>query len=188
MGTVQRFAAALAIGTLFATSAQAELILDTSFSKNFPFGPFRPSEKIEILISFTNTSLNQTATICEGPCIGDAFTYSLGGLASIPAGYSFYFGDRKTEAVFDGQIAGVLLPGEEKDFVFGFYDPIGTVDLGFYSFRTQLQIFDATADRLMLASPTLSGNWEVRAVPEPAALSLVGSALVGLILTRRRKP
>ena len=187
MGALPIVAAVLAVAALSATSAQAELILDTSFSKNFPFGPFRPSEKIEILVSLTNTSLNQTATICEGPCIGDSFTYSLGGLAGVPAGYSFYFGDKKTEAVFDGQIAGVLSPGEEKDFVFGFYDPVGTVAPGVYNFSTQLQIFDATPNRLMLAAPTFSGQWEVRAMPEPASVALVAPALLGICLSRRQK-
>ena len=136
---VNRFAV-LAVGALLATGAQAELLLSTSFSDNFPFGPFRPNEKIEILISLTNISPDKTISICEGPCIGDSLTYSLGGAASIPNGYTFFFGDKKSEDVFDGQIEGELLPGQEKDFIFGVYDPLGKVDPGFYSFGTHLLI------------------------------------------------
>ncbi len=197
----------MAAGAFFATSAQAALLLSTSFSDNFPFGPFRPNENIEIVISVTNTSTTQTVTICEGPCIGNEFTYSFGGQASIPDGYSFYFGNDPFEAVFDGQIAGVLLPGQEKDFIFGTYTPIDDAAEGFYSFGTQLQIFDATADRLMLATPTFSGNWEVKCsefpgggstggcfpgpgpfpVPEPTSLAVLSIGLASLAAIRRRK-
>lgn len=179
--------AALAVGAFVATGAQAELLLNTSFSDNFPFGPFRPNEKVEIVVSLTNISSDKTITICEGPCIGDSFTYSLGGQASIPSGYSFYFGDKKNEDVFDGQIEGKLLPGQEKTFTFGVYDPEGKVDPGWYSFRTQLQIFDATADRLMLASPTFSGQWEVKSVAEPGTIAVLSLGLAGLAFTRRRR-
>ena len=117
--------AVLISGVLLASAAQAAILLSTSFSDNFPFGPFRPRERIEIVISLTNTSTDQTITICEGPCIGDAFTYSLGGQASIPNGYSFFFGDRRIEDVFDGQIEGTLNPGATEDFIFGVYNPIG---------------------------------------------------------------
>src|SRR5688572_25301300 len=107
-------------GTFVTASAQAAILLSASFSDNFPFGPFRPRESIEILISLTNTSTDQTITICEGVCIGDAFTYSLGALASIPNGYSFSFGDRRFDnrLPFDGQIEGTLNPGATEDFVF----------------------------------------------------------------------
>lgn len=186
MSTIRRVAV-LTAGALFAAGAQAELLLSTSFSGNFPFGPFKPNEKIEIVVSLTNVSPDKTITICEGPCIGDSLTYSLGGLASIPTGYSFYFGDKKAEDVFDGQIEGELLPGQEKDFIFGVYDPDGQVEPGWYSFRTQLQIFDATADRVMLTSPTFSGQWEVKSVPEPGTLAVLSISLGGLAFTRRRK-
>jgi len=112
----------------------------------------------------------------------------LGGLASIPTGYSFYFGNDPVEAVFDGQIAGALNPGQTKDFVFGIYTPIGKAAAGFYPFSTQLQIFDATVARLMLGAPTVSGNWEVaKNVPEPATLVLVVAAGIAAFATRRAK-
>ena len=93
-------------GVFVAASAQATILLSASFSDNFPFGPFRPRERIEILISLTNTSTDQAITICEGVCIGDEFTYSLGAVASIPNGYSFSVGDRRFDNLLplDGQI------------------------------------------------------------------------------------
>jgi hypothetical protein len=193
-------------GLILALSASAELLLSTSFSKNFPFGPFLPTESIEIIITLTNISPDQPLTICEGVCVGDAFTYSLGGLASIPPGYSFYFGDEPEEDVFDGQIEGTLLPGAESDFVFGIYTPIAPVDPGMYGFSAQLQIFAATDDRPMLASPTFSGNWEVACsqfpgggstggcfpgpgpfpLSEPGVLSLIVLGLAGVGFANKR--
>ena len=157
----------LAVTTLLllvSVHANAALLLGASFSTNLPFGPFLPDEAIEVRVTLTNLSPDQTITICEGVCIGDELTYSLGGLASIPSGYSFFWGNIPAGSVFDGQIAGALLPGEEKVFVFGIYTPDVTVTPGLYGFSTQLQIFDATADRLMLTSYTFSGNWEVQAI------------------------
>jgi hypothetical protein len=139
---------ALAVGAaLLTSSVHAEVLLGVSFSDNFPFGPFLPNESIEIFATVTNDSADQTITICEGVCIGDSFTYSLGGLASIPSGYSFFFGNVPDEAVFDGQVAGALLPGAERDFIFGVYTPIAPASPGMYAFSTQLQIFAATAER-----------------------------------------
>jgi hypothetical protein len=169
-------------------------------AKNFPFGPFLPTESIEIVITLKNASPDQALTICEGVCLGDALTYSLGGLASIPTGYSFYFGNELEEAVFDGQIAGTLLPRAERDFIFGVYTPVAAVAPGMYAFLTQLQIFDATPERTMLTTSTLSGNWEVACsqfpgggstggcfpgpgpfpAPEPHALLLLGLGLAVL--------
>jgi MYXO-CTERM domain-containing protein len=139
--------------------------------------------------------------------LGDSNTFSLGGLASIPTGYTFFFGDEQEEAVFDGQIAGTLLAGAEKDFIFGIYTPLGAVTPGMYPFSAQLQIFAATADRPMLASPTFSGNWEVQCSPfpgggstggcfpgpgpfpadEPGSAALLAFALLLLVASRRRR-
>jgi hypothetical protein len=184
--------AVLTAGAFVAASAQAAILLSASFSDNFPFGPFRPRERIEILISLTNTSTDQTITICEGVCIGDEFTYSLGALASIPNDYSFSFGDRRFDnrLPFDGQIEGTLNPGATEDFIFGVYNPIGSAAPGRYSFATQLQIFDATADRLMLDTSTFSGTWQVafsRVVPEPSSFALLALSLAALAFTCRRK-
>lgn len=198
MSNLRRLAVAI-VGALVATSANAALLLSVSYSKNFPFGPFLPNDSIEIVASVTNISPDQTITICEGVCIGDSYTYSFGGLASIPNGYSFYFGNAPAEAVFDGQIAGALLPGQEKDFIFGVYSPTAPASPGFYSFSAQLQIFGATLERPMLATSTFSGQWEVLdckfpgggatdgcfpgpgpfPAPEPGTLTLVVLSVVG---------
>jgi hypothetical protein len=142
----------------------------------------------------TNVSPDQAITICEGVCIGDANTYSFGAWASIPTGYSFTFGNTRPpdlppdtsmgpqESAFDGQIAGVLLPGQEKDFVFGFYTPTEQLSPGWYSFLTQLQIFDATAERTMLTTTTFSGHWEVVACSQFPG----GGHMGGCFPTRRR--
>jgi hypothetical protein len=208
VGTFQRTAFAF-VAALAASAANAALLLDVSWSKNLPFGPFLPNESIEVIASVTNVSPDQTITICEGPCIGDSFTYSFGGLTSFltASAYSFYFGDDPVEAVFDGQIAGTLLPGQEKDFVFGVFTPPAQLAPDTYTARTQLQIFDATAERTMLAAPTLTLQWEVLAcsqfpgggatggcfpgpgpfpAPEPGTLALIGLALAGMAAMRRR--
>src|SRR5687768_17600283 len=125
-GAMQRNLIKLAVlicGVLLASTAQAALLLSTSFEENFPFGPFQPRQLIRVVVSLTNISSDQTITICEGVCIGDEFTYSLGGLASIPNGYSFFFGNRRFEDVFDGQIEGTIRPGRTEDFIFGVYNP-----------------------------------------------------------------
>jgi hypothetical protein len=184
MGTVRKILLFVAWASVAAVAQGAPVLLSTSFSKNFPLGPFKPNESIEIWASLTNTSADQTITICEGPCIGDSLTYSLGGQASLPDGYSFFFGDKRQEDVFDGQVEGALAPGATVDFIFGMFVPNMKMDPGLYAFRTQLQIFDATADRLMLASPTLAGQWEVRAMPEPSTLALAGFAVLALVRSR----
>jgi hypothetical protein len=144
--------------------AQSPVLLLVDFNKSVPLGPFRKNETVEIIATVTNTSIDQPIVICEGACIGDEFTYSLGELVSIPAGYTFIFGIRKNmkDGFLNGQIAGELPPGEAKDFVAGEYSPISNLDPGTYGpFAVQLQIFAATAERPMLGTSTLSGNWDV---------------------------
>ena len=192
---------------LLPSGASAALLLETSFADNFPFGPFTPSESIEIVVTLKNSSADQALTICEGPCLGDANTFSLGGLASIPAGYTFFFGDESLENVFDGQIEGTLLPGTERDFIFGIYSPVVPAAPGLYPFSAQLQIFAATEERPMLESPTFSGNWQVQCspfpgggstggcfpgpgpfpAPEPAGIALIAAGLVALGFVARRR-
>jgi hypothetical protein len=154
------------------------------YSKSFPFGPFAPAEIIKIIGTLTNTSPDQTISICEGVCIGDPLTYSLGAIASIPNGYTFEFGNGDTTlGIWD--VAGPLLPGEEKDFIFGEYLPLSQAPLGTYAFGVQLQIFAAIAERPMVGTSTFSGTWKViesALVPEPTSLALLFAALGAILV------
>jgi hypothetical protein len=178
----------------FARETHASVILSVTYEKSFPFGPFTPTETIEVVATATNTSADRSIFICEGVCIGDPFTYSLGASASIPNGYSFHFGDGGDTAsgFLNGQIAGELLPGQEKDFLLGEYLPISQAQLGTYGFHVQLQIFSATAERPMIDSSSFGGTWQVvddpTPVPEPTtfALALGGLCAAGLLGTRNR--
>lgn len=135
-----------------------------------PLGPFTPNETVVITGTATNTSADQVISICEGVCIGNSLTYSLGARASIPNGYTFRFGGggNATLGFLDGKLAGQLLPGAQKKFIFGEFSPISPALPGAYSFLTQVQIFTADSARTMIGSSTFSGTWQV-VVPEPFA-------------------
>jgi hypothetical protein len=64
--------------------ADASLLISASLG-TLPFGPFTPAETIVVSGSITNVS-TEAVTICEGVCTGA--TYSLGGFASSPIGYT----------------------------------------------------------------------------------------------------
>lgn len=160
--------------------ANASLLISASIG-TLPFGPFTPTEPIVISGSIANVS-TQDATICEGVCTG--VTYSLGGFASSPIGYTFIFGDGADPGAgfLSGQANGLLSPGQEKDFVFGEYIPDGgDAALGGYNFFVQLQIFAATSDRPMVGSAAFGGTWQVEpaleSVPEPSSLALLSFGL-----------
>jgi hypothetical protein len=158
----------LCVALLAATEARAQtpLYLSVNFDASVPLGPFKKNQTVKIVATVTNTSPDQPIILCEGICVGDAFTYSLGVLASGPDPefvYTFHFGNGKdTSAGFlNGQLAGVLLPSESKTFVFGEFVPVSKAEIGTYAFRVQLQIFAATVERPMIGSSTLSGTWQV---------------------------
>lgn len=170
------------------------LLLEGSFAINIadgtPFGPFKENEVIRLLATVKNISTDQSISICEGICLGDEFTYSLGGFANTPNGYLATFGNGgdTSEGWLNGQIAGTLLPGQTKEFVFRTYTPTELVEPGFYSFGAQLQIFAATEERPRLSSPSIGGKWEVIPVNEPASVALLFAALLILVFARVRRP
>lgn len=81
----------LLVVTVFVPVAVAQSLLSGSFAG--PIGPFTTTQPVVIKATVTNISAVETITICPGVCLGDVNTYSLGGLASAPIGYSFYFGN-----------------------------------------------------------------------------------------------
>lgn len=171
--------------------SQAYPLLQGSFGINIlngPIGPYAVDEQVTILATVYNISADQTIFICDGICIGDANTYSIGGLATSPNGYSFVFGDGHEP--FGSTLVGDLLPGQEKTFVYGVYTPNDNLLPGWYSFYNQLQIFDATPERNFLSGPNFGGRWEVVAkatsVPEPSTFLLLGAGLAGLMFARKR--
>lgn len=181
-------------GMLCAVAASAAPLLSANYSKSFvggSFGPFYTDQDVVIIAALKNESVTQDLTICPGVCLGGPFTYSLGGLASIPLGYSFFFGSDPGSVPdgFDGQTIGTLAAGAERDFIFGIYRPDGGALPGTYGFGVQLQIFEATDARPMVNSSSFSGTWQVtQAVPEPttASLSILALMVVGALRTRHR--
>jgi hypothetical protein len=156
--------------------AHAAPLLSGSFDVNVVggFGPFSVGQDIPILVTVTNTSSTQAIGVCEGVCLGNEFTYSLGGLASVPPGFQFFFGDEPAENVFDGQVPTSLAPGEAFTFVFGVFQPDSGTGTGLYPFLAQLQIFDASPERNLLSAPTFSGFLPV---PEPSTVLLLLAAI-----------
>jgi MYXO-CTERM domain-containing protein len=177
---------------LCAVTASAAPILSANFSKNIvggPFGPFTTDQDVVIIATLKNESATQELSICPGICTGGPFTYSLGGLASTPQGYSFFFGnDPGSEPDgFDSQTLGPLAPGAERDFTFGINRPALGLLPGTVSFGVQLQIFEATDSRPMINSASFGGTWQVtQAVPEPTTALLALSALVAIAGLRTR--
>ena len=176
---------------MFPRETHASALLAVNFEKSFPFGPFTPNEPIRVIATAVNTSADQPIFLCEGFCVGDSFTYSLGIWDSIPVGYDFQWGNGgdTTAGFLNGTIAGELLPGEAKDFMVGEYSPVSQVQPGTYDFLVQLQIFAATADLPMVDSSTFSGSWQVvdpTPVPEPTTYALVLAGLGTMALNSRR--
>lgn len=179
----------VSLAILNAPSAYSSL-LTVDYSKNFPFGPFGTDQSITIYATATNNSPDQTISICEGVCLGNANTYSLGALVSIPQDYTFSWGTGPDSSLgfLNGQLAGELLPNQTKDFVFGLFTPTTIPQLGTHNFSVQLQIFDATVARPMIDSPTFSGSFqavEASPVPLPATLWLFLTG-AGFMLCKRR--
>jgi hypothetical protein len=181
-------------GMLCAVAASAAPLLSANYSKSFvggAFGPFSNDQDVVIIATLRNESASQDLNICPGVCLGGPFTYSLGGLASIPLGYSFLFGNDPGSVPddFDGQTIGTLAAGAERDFIFGIYRPDGGTLPGTYGFGVQLQIFEATDARPMVNSSSFGGTWQVtQAVPEPttARLSILALIVLCVLRTRRR--
>jgi len=150
--------ATFSIFSAFATQpAEATTIPSVSFADSLPLGPFSTSQTVIVKASITNASATDTISLCEGVCVGDANTFSLGAMSEYDSlYYDFFFGDGGDTSLgfLDGQIAGPLGPGQTKDFIFSEYVPLPSVEPGLYDFFAQLQVFAATPDRPMLAADT----------------------------------
>jgi hypothetical protein len=141
--------AAVVISAGFAGCYQADASFLAVSIGEIPFGPFHPNDTVTITGTATNISPDQSISICEGVCVGDTDTFSLGASAFTPtatvADYSFLFGNGGDTSIgfLDGQLAGILDPGQTKTFTFGEYVPKGGfASPGFYGFGPlQLQIF-----------------------------------------------
>jgi hypothetical protein len=157
----------LLLATVFAPVAAAQSLLSGSFVG--AIGPFTTTQPVVIRATVTNISAVETISICPGICVGDVNTYSLGGFASVPIGYSSYFGNDPTDEpgtdTYDNQIVGPLAPGQTKEFVFGVFTPGPSVTPGWYAFGTELQVFAATPERPMVLRPSLGGRWQVIDIP-----------------------
>lgn len=191
-----RLAALLLSLLVLPAGAQASPLLSVDYSKNFPFGPFTPDETIKIFATATNTSADQAISICEGVCLGDTSTYSLGAgvfKAGIPNGYTFHLGNGGDTSLgfLNGQIGGQLLPGEKRDFILGEYVPLFPVQTGTYGFGVYLQIYAASVERPPLGGAGFGGTWQVgdapAPVPEPSSMFLTGGGLIGVAMKMRRR-
>lgn len=156
-----------------AVPALAASQLDISYNKNLSngvFGPFTPTQDIPVIATFRNTSLDQTITICEGACIGDNKTYSLGAQVWITqsiAPYGFVFGNGNDNSMgwLNNQIAGTLLPGQSKDVIVGIYKGNSLIMPGEYSYIFQVSIYDATPERARIDEANFIASGAV--IPSP---------------------
>jgi hypothetical protein len=186
--------AALCAVLLASISQAGASTLDVSLG-SLPFGPFSPTATVLITGTLTNTSADQTISVCEGCVGGSGYDFSLGGFASTPTAtanyYSFVFGNGgDTSAGFlNDQVNGTIAPGQTKSFIFGEYVPNNdvAVPVGSYGFSVALQVFADTLDRPYVGGSSFGGNWEVSATPLPPAwtMMLIGLAGLGFMAYRR---
>ncbi len=154
-----------------ATNAQGQVLLQGSFAVNtpfnLPFGPFGTSQTIVVKATVTNVSPTQTIAICPvSTCVGDPYTYVLGGSVSIPNGYNFFYGDGSDTRALGDHVAGPLAPGQTKEFIYGIFTPASSpVAPDAYPFAARLQIIAATSERPLLSQVAFGGNWQVTTLP-----------------------
>lgn len=161
---------------LFSVPSFAVPILHFTFDQ--PTGVVGPTDSIVV-----NATLTNDATSREAVTTPTAATISTGGF--FPS-YNFTWGPSGSNDLFTQFVGLNLLPGQSFHFVLGTFAPSGgSVSDGTYSINYAFLYFSSFP--LTLYAENSFSRTVSSSVPEPSTILLLGSAMVGVGLTRLRK-